>query len=72
MFHARVHETNAGVGNTSITVPPPALIVIFLCQNQAAYLLSAYNPAKDEHIFASLSLSCVQAFSLRYIRELLA
>ena len=47
-------------------------LIIFLYQNQAAYLSSSCNPAKDEHIFASLSLSCVQAFSLRYIVELLA
>ena len=42
-------------------------LIIFLYQNQAAYLSSSCNPAKDEHIFGSLSLSYVQAFSLRYI-----
>ena len=47
-------------------------LIIFLYQNQADYLLSSCNLAKDGHIFASLSLSCVQAFSLPYIMELLA
>lgn len=47
-------------------------LIIFLYPNQAVYLSSSCNLAKDEHIFSSLSLSCVQAFSLRYIMELLA
>ena len=47
-------------------------LIIFLYQNQAVYLSSSCNLAKNGHIFTSLSLSCVQAFSLRYMMELLA
>lgn len=43
--------------------------IIFLYQNWAIYLLNSYSLEKDEHIFASLSLFCAQAFFLHYTEE---